>query len=100
MRTNQAPSSTSGQVKFNPKDDEVDDAIAALNPAQRRRDSQDSINFRETMEGGHRRGDSGGGFMQPMPLDNDNTYNTEGAAGAFLEDEEKDAEEQRRREEA
>jgi hypothetical protein len=56
-----------GQVKFNNQQrDEVDDAIAMLNPAaagKQRKDSGDSINFRETsgFEGGgsHRRNDSG-----------------------------------------
>lgn len=81
-----------------PRDD-VDDAIATLNHGNsRRRDSQDSINFRDTgfdaAVGGHRRNDSGS-FMQPIDAFEDNRE----GAGAFLDDEEKEADEMRRREE-
>ena len=92
-----------------PRDD-VDDAIAALNsPPQRgRKDSADSINFRDTGfdpsgAPNHRKNDSGS-FIQPIPV---NDFGNQGGdvnishreAGNFLDDEEKEAEEQRRLEE-
>jgi hypothetical protein len=91
-----------------PRDD-VDDAIAALNspPPRGRKDSADSINFRDTgfdPSGGHRKNDSGS-FIQPIPV-NGADFGGGGAgdishreAGNFLDDEEKEAEEQRRLEE-
>ena len=93
-----------------PRDD-VDDAIATLNPGDRRRkDSGDSLNFRDTGfdtgAGGHKRGDSGT-LIQPIAAESgymggqmDDTASPREAAGAFLDDEEKEAEEMRRREEA
>jgi len=101
-----------GQVKFNQKDD-VDDAIAMLNPnaaSRQRKDSGDSINFRETggFEGGssHRRNDSGS-LIQPIAVNNsdfmdrglDGPSGSHRAEAAFLDAEEKENEEQRRREE-
>lgn len=68
-----------------PGDAEVDEAIAALN--RPRRDSQDSINMRETQ-----------GLINPIALEGGQGSPRE--AGAFLDDEEKEAEEQRRIEES
>lgn len=88
--------------------DEVDDAIAALNPRVRR-DSNDSLSFKDgagVHEGGsHRRNDSGS-LINPIAVDfigsadrGNEQYSNRGDAGAFLDDEEKEQEEARKREE-
>jgi hypothetical protein len=51
---------------------EDDQAIALLNsPPPKRKDSGDSINFRDTgfdAASGHHRNDSGGRLIQPIPV--------------------------------
>lgn len=102
------------QVKFNqsmPKDQDVDDAIAMLNPnagGGKRKDSGDSLNFRDTGFGdnSHRRNESGS-FINPIALSGNEGFDGSGAfdgahrdaANNFLDDEEKDAEEARRQQE-
>lgn len=88
-------------------------------PPPHRKDSGDSINLRDTgfdAASGHRRNDSGGLLIQPIPVNNQvsedlkffgvdpnsnaaGDISNRGDAGAYLDEEEKEAEEQRRLEE-
>jgi len=83
----------------------MDDAIAALNSPVKRKDSADSINFRDTtgFDNEHRRG--GDSFIHPIPVDDSFGMGYSGEADHhnamqnLLDEEEKEAEEMRRLEE-
>ena len=96
------------QSSVDPNHPEVDEAIAALNSPVKRKDSADSINFRDTgfdpEHGGiHRRNDSGS-LIHPVAVgDSFGMGNYSGEAGDntqnltnFMDEEEKEAEELRR----
>jgi hypothetical protein len=79
----------------------MDEAIAALNSPVRRKDSGDSINFRDTgfdAEHGGRRNDSGLGGGDSFGIGNYSHEHTQNLTN-FMEEEEKEAEELRRLEE-
>lgn len=103
LKAGAPPTQAQQQVKFsNNNNQEVDETIAMLNPnaARQRKDSADSLNFRDTGGFDNQPAKS---FIQPIAVDYDAAdMGGEGSqreAGAFMDDEEKEAEEMRRREE-
>jgi hypothetical protein len=71
-------------------------------PPPHRKDSGDSINFRDTgfdAASGHRRNDSGGRLIQPIPVNNQVNEDLKFFSVDPNDEEEKEAEEQRRLEE-
>jgi hypothetical protein len=84
----------------------MDDTIAALNPGNnRRKDSADSLNFRDTgFDQQHRRNDSGSTLINPIAIDTmsqqQDGMGSHRETGGYLDDDENNAEEMRRTEDS